>query len=144
MHNVMNTREVGKWSVIAVKAVLAVLVALPKVREALGSKSEEQVLKPLNPLPTGQFGLVLLNTKGSVIKSMRFARTEVRAGFVNAAAVQRAALSVGAESAVLTYESPGLVIDNPTTYRDVVSQIYNALAEVDVRLLNRGLMKSEA
>lgn len=144
MHKVMNTREVGKWSVIAVKAVIAVLVALPKVREALGSRSEEQVLKPLNPLPTGQFGLVLLNTNGSVIKSMRFTRSEVRAGFVNVAAVQQAALSVGAESAVLTYESPGVVIDNPITYRDVVSQIYTALAEVDVRLLNRGLMNSEA
>lgn len=143
MRNIISSREFGKWSVVAVKTAIAVLAALPKVKEALSSKSGAQELKPVSSLPTGQFGLLLLDESGNVITTKQFTRHEVRAGFVNATVVQQAALSERADSAVLTYKSQGCLVDNPATYREVVRQVFAALADIDVRLLNRALMNTD-
>lgn len=142
MHSAVNSRDLLKWSVIAIKAVSLAAAVIPKLKQTWDEEVQRQP-KHLVPIPTGQFGLLLLDEHGSVISTHRFSRLEVRVGYVNKLAVQEAVISAGADSAVMTYESPGLMIDKPKDYRDVIRELFDALAEIDVRLLNRGLVDVE-
>lgn len=140
MHSIFNNRDVLKWSLVAAEVALTLAAVLPKVTNSV---KKEQGPEVREPLPSGDFGLLLLDEQGSVIDVHRFKVGEVRAGYVSKLAVQEVVKSAGASGAVMTYESPGLVVDNPADYRDVIRAIHQALTEIDVRLLNRALLESK-
>lgn len=143
MRTMMSSRELVKWSVITVKGALAVLAVLPRLKEMLESQSGLLDKRLSGSVSGGLFGLLLLDERGNVITTRQFASHEVRGGFVNASVIQQAALSAGADAAVLTYQSPGCLVDSPATHREVVRQIFAALAEVDVQLLSRASLNTD-
>lgn len=142
MHSTVNGRDLMKWSVIAIKAVVIAAAVIPKAMRAWDEETKRQP-KTISSVPVGQFGLLLLDERGSVIRTHRFNRCEVRVGFVNKEAVHQAVKDANADSAVMTYESPGLLVDKPSDYQVVIQALFEALAEIDVRLLNRGLVNQE-
>lgn len=138
MHNMFNNRDVLKWSLLVAEAAVTLLAIVPRLTESRERDVQPQVREPV---PTGDFGLLLLDEDGSVLGVHSFTAGDVRSGYVRKEAVQQAAKSVGASGAVMTYQSPGLVVDNPADYRDVIRGIHQALTEIDVRLLSRALLE---
>lgn len=140
MHNIFSNRGILKWSLVAAEVALSVAAVLPKVTASIRKEQGPEVREPI---PTGDFGLLLLDEQGSVIHVHRFKAGEVRWGYVNKESVQEVVRSAGASGAVMTYESSGLVVDNPSDYRDVIRGIHQALTEIDVRLLSKALLESK-
>ena len=116
MHNMFNNRDVLKWSLLAAEAAVTLLAIVPRLTESRERDVQPQLREPV---PTGDFGLLLLDKEGSVIGVHQFAPSDVRSGYVRKEAVQQAAKSVGASGAVMTYQSPGLVVDNPAEAGDI-------------------------
>lgn len=142
MHNGVKSRDLLKWSAVAIKVVALAAAVIPKVKRAWDDEAKRQP-KPPPKVPTGQFGLLLLNEQGRVISTHQFAQSDVRVGYINKQAVQQAVVNAGADSAVMTYESPGLLIDRPNDYRCVIRGLLDALAEINVQLVNRDLIEQE-
>ncbi len=92
MHSMFNNRDVLKWSLLAAEAAVTLLAIVPRLTESRERDTQPQLREPV---PTGDFGLLLLDEEGSVIGVHRFTAGDVRSGYVKKEAVQQAAKSVG-------------------------------------------------
>lgn len=142
MHSTINSKDVLKWTVIALKAVAVTAALIPQLKASFREPTQRHIGQS-PPMVNGHFGLIFLDKEGAVTTRREFSRSDVRVGHVDKYTVQQAAIEANASSAVLTYESPGLVVDNPSTYRSVIRDLHLALTEIDVRLLNRESIESQ-
>lgn len=144
MRSMVSSRELAKWSAIAVKGVLAILAVLPTVKEMLENQQSGSLYQRRSGSASGgQFELLLLDEHGKVITTRKFARHEVNGGFVNVDVVQQAALAVRAVAAILAYQSSVGSVNSPTVHREVVRQVFAALAAINVKLVSRSEMKAD-
>lgn len=142
MHSTINSKDVLKWTVIALKAVAVTAALIPQLKSSFKEPSERHIGHSPK-MVDGLFGLIFLDKDGAVTRHREFSRGDVRVGHVDKYTVQQAAIGANASSAVVTYESPGLVVDNPSLYRSVIRDLHLALTEIDVRLLNRESIESQ-